>query len=610
MFASNDIPLLKKIKKRTLLDLALTIPQSYQDTTLSRQIIDNSTLTARVKVTSSTVVGGRLRVQLLLLDFNQSATALFFKTTPYHVAKFKVDNELIISGRATYFRGQLQINQPKILTNFGQIIPKYKTTLKESQMHALIAKYITQETLQNAGLFSNEIDTLLTLHFPTTLEDIYSNGTLKPNLLNALKSIEAYNHLIKLKRKRIINQPVTTLHADIEPFINTLPFTLTKDQLEAIKTVQKDLSNSNKAAKRVIIGDVGSGKTMVILAAAYIANSKKTILMAPTSLLAQQLYQEAQKYLSNFLTIAFVSQKKSEGDYTKADLIIGTHALLYKEDLPKVALLIVDEQHRFGANQRALLEALVKQDNKSAHYLQFSATPIPRTQAMIESELIDITTIKMLPFKKMIDTKIISKKDFSNLLEHIKEEIKNKHQVIIVYPLVEPSDEIPYTSLLEAKNYWEKNFDNVYTTYGKDKSKDETLLEFKERGDILLTTTVIEVGISLPRLTTIVIVGAERFGLATLHQLRGRVGRYGIESYCYLYTNAKEPPQRLKEFASILDGFEIARLDLKYRNSGDLLDGSTQSGKRFQWLDLSEDEEIIKQAKERVKKITHKTPTT
>ncbi len=610
MFASNDIPLLKKIKKRTLLDLALTIPQSYQDTTLSRQIIDNSTLTARVKVTSSTVVGGRLRVQLLLLDFNQSATALFFKTTPYHVAKFKVDNELIISGRATYFRGQLQINQPKILTNFGQIIPKYKTTLKESQMHALIAKYITQETLQNAGLFSNEIDTLLKLHFPTTLEDIYSNGTLKPTHLNALKSIEAYNHLIKLKRKRIINQPVTTLHADIEPFINTLPFTLTKDQLEAIKTVQKDLSNSNKAAKRVIIGDVGSGKTMVILAAAYIANSKKTILMAPTSLLAQQLYQEAQKYLSDFLSIAFVSQKKSEGDYTKADLIIGTHALLYKEDLPKVALLIVDEQHRFGANQRALLEALVKQDNKSAHYLQFSATPIPRTQAMIESELIDITTIKMLPFKKMIDTKIISKKDFSNLLEHIKEEIKNKHQVIIVYPLVEPSDEIPYTSLLEAKNYWEKNFDNVYTTYGKDKSKDETLLEFKERGDILLTTTVIEVGISLPRLTTIVIVGAERFGLATLHQLRGRVGRYGIESYCYLYTNANEPPQRLKEFASILDGFEIARLDLKYRNSGDLLDGSTQSGKRFQWLDLSEDEEIIKQAKERVKKITHKTPTT
>ncbi len=603
MFQESDIPLLKRLKKRTLLDLALTLPQSYSDTTLSSQLNDNTTITAKVKVLSASIIQGRLKVELLLKDFNKTASALFFKTTPYHKDKFRANAELIITGRVNHFRGHLQINQPRAITDYGQIVPKYKTILKESEIKTLIHKYITEQTLSNAGLYKEEVETLLKLHNPKNLNEIYSSGNLKEEHLFNLKSVEAYNHLVKLKRKRIITKAVKALTGDPSPFIEALPFKLTKDQLDAIESVQKDLANSNKAAKRVIIGDVGSGKTMVILAAALIAKEDKTILMAPTSLLANQLYEEASKYLGQFLSIAFLSQKNSIGDYTKADLIIGTHALLYKKDLPKVALLIIDEQHRFGANQRAMLDALVKQENKGAHFLQFSATPIPRTQAMIESELIDITTIKMLPFEKKIETVIIKREDFANLLKHIKEEISKKHQIIIVYPLVEPSTEVPYTSLTEAQKYWESKFDNVYTTHGKDKEKESTLLDFREQGSILLTTTVIEVGISLPKLTTIVIVGAERFGLATLHQLRGRVGRYGINSYCYLYTNATATPKRLEEFSNTLDGFKIANLDLKYRNSGDLLDGVTQSGKAFQWLNLSEDEKIIENAKERVKKV-------
>lgn len=603
MFDKSDIPLLKKLKKRTLLDLALTLPQSYSDTTLSKTLEDGKTVTVKVEVLRTNMHNGRLKVDFSLSDFNRTASALFFKTTPYHIAKFKAGNELVISGRTSYFNGQLQINQPKILSQYGIITPKYKTTLKESEIKKLIEKYITKETLHNAALYDYEIEALLKLHSPHTIEEVLENGKIKQEYLTALKSVEAYNHLIKLKRKRTFSPALKSLSGDITPFINALPFKLTQDQLDAIEAVQKDLANSEKAAKRVIIGDVGSGKTMVILAAALIAGKDKTILMAPTSLLAWQLYEEAEKFLAQFLDIAYVSQKKSCGDYTKADLIIGTHALLYKKDLPQVALLIIDEQHRFGANQRALLEAMVKQGDKSAHFLQLSATPIPRTQAMIESELIDITTIKMLPFKKQIETTVIKKQDFSNLVEHIKTEIAKEHQIIIVYPLVEPSTEVPYSSLTEAKPYWEKNFEKVYTTYGKDKEKDETLLQFKKDGNILLTTTVIEVGISLPRLTTIIIVGAERFGLATLHQLRGRVGRYGIDSHCFLYTNAQKTPKRLEEFAKILDGFEIARLDLKYRNSGDLLDGFTQSGKAFNWLDLSEDEEVIREAKGRVEEI-------
>ena len=236
--------------------------------------------------------------------------------------------------------------------------------------------------------------------------------------------------------------------------------------------------------------------------------------------------------------------------------------------------------------------------DKRPHFLQFSATPIPRTQAMMESELIDISMIKTTPFKKEIETTIISKQEFPDLLSSIKDEISHEHQVLIIYPLVEKSSEVPYQSIEESSDFWRSRFDNVYVTHGKDKQKEQILIDFREQGDILLATTVVEVGISLPRLTIIVIVGAERLGLATLHQLRGRVGRNGLKSHCYLYTNNPKN-QRLEEFSKTTSGFDIAKLDLKFRNSGDILDGTIQSGKKFVWLDMAEDDEIVASAKSR-----------
>ena len=606
MFLEEDIPLLKKLKKRTLLDLALTVPIHYKDTTFSKKIVEGKNFIGWARVVSYNIINSKLYLELELLDFNRKIKAIFFQTTFYHKELFKLGSKHVISGKIGYFRGNLQITQPQSLKEYGLIIPKYKSVLKESQIKRLIKRYITKDNLIQTGLYLDEVETLLKLHFPNSIDEIKKNGEYKDEVIKNLKSIEAYNHLAKFRKKRVYNEPIKALNKSIEDFIKSLPFSLTKDQINAIDDIKKDLSNSKKAAKRLIIGDVGSGKTIVILASALIANRDKSILMAPTSLLANQLYEEAKKFISKFINIALVTQKVVIGDYKSADFIIGTHALLYKEDLPKVSLVMVDEQHRFGVNQRAKLDILTRDGKKSAHYLQFSATPIPRSQALIESELIDITTIKTLPFEKKIETKIIKKSDFFNLLEQIENEIKKNHQVLIVYPLVEPSREINYTSLKEAVNFWESRFNGVFVTYGKDKDKDDILLDFRDNGNILLSTTVIEVGISLPRLTTIVIVGAERFGLATLHQLRGRVGRYGIDSYCFLYTNLKETPKRLIEFSNTLDGFEIARLDLKYRNSGDLLDGTTQSGRTFKWLDLSEDEDILLIAKQRVKKLALK----
>jgi len=337
----------------------------------------------------------------------------------------------------------------------------------------------------------------------------------------------------------------------------------------------------------------------VILAAAVIAGRERSVLMAPTSILAQQLYEEACKYLPDGMEVALVMQGRMEGDYRSADFVIGTHALLYLEDLPEAALVMVDEQHRFGTRQRSMLEAMVSRGERRPHYLQFSATPIPRTQAMMESELIDVSLITQTPFEKRIHSRVIGRSDFPELLKHIESELEQEHQVLIVYPLVEESEEIPYQSIDEARGFWEKRYEGVYVTHGRDKNKEEVLLEFRDRGRILLATTVIEVGISLPRLTTVVIVGAERLGLATLHQLRGRVGRNGLESRCYLYSHHPDN-ERLEKFCQTTSGFEIARLDLAYRNSGDIVDGTIQSGQKFRWLDLAEDEEIVSRAKERI----------
>lgn len=592
--------LFKKLKIHSLLDLALITPASYNDTTLSSDFQLGKVGTYEATVKDVSVMGGKLRVNFILKPSGRYLSSTFFRTTPYHHKLFTVGSHHYIQGRIEEYRGYLQMSQPKSIKEIGKITPKYKTVLKESEIRALIECYINERNLYNEGLDSKEVATLMRIHFPKSIEQVYENGTFRSEIISVLKFIEAYNHLKKMKGKRIDFPALHALHGDIEPFVKSLPFQLTQEQQSVIAQIQKDLSREDKAAKRMVVGDVGSGKTMVILASAMMALPYRSILMAPTSLLALQLYEEACKHLPKEVNVSLVMQGHNHGDYREADFIIGTHALLYKEDLPDAALVMVDEQHRFGTQQRQGLEALIsKGGKKRAHIVQFSATPIPRTQAMMDSALLDVSLITTTPFEKEITTQTISKPDFPALLTHIKEEIAEDHQVLIIYPLVEESSEIPYQSLEESREFWENKFEDVYVTHGKDKEKEEVLLEFREKGKILLATTVVEVGISLPRLTLIVIVGAERLGLATLHQLRGRVGRNGLKSWCYLYSNAPAN-ERLVQFSKTNNGFDIAKLDLKFRNSGDILDGTIQSGQKLRWLDMAEDEQIIGSAQQRL----------
>ena len=573
---------LNKIGITNTIELALIKPKEWEDNNLY-PFITGKPQAFEAEVLDVIKSPKITRVKFYLKNVKTIMWGVFFVFKKWHEATF-------YPGKNLYIRGEVrnhQIIQPKPITKVGEITPVYKISINQRSFKSLLKKYLTLESLKE--LPENIAKTLFYMHFPRNFEDIEEK-----KINYALKWAEIYNYLKKLSSK-VKTYPAVPIISDPAPFINSLPFKLTNDQLKAIYDIKEDVSKPIQA-RRVIIGDVGSGKTLVMLATAFMA--KKSAIMAPTSILANQLYEEAEKFLSNFgFKIVLVTQKSkfTEEDIKSADLLIGTHALLY-QNLPKLNVIMVDEQHRFGTKQRALLEKLVSDSKTLPHYFQFSATPIPRTQALIMSSFVKVSLIKELPFKKNIDTKIISKEDFKELIAHIQKEINAGNQIVIVYPLVEESQNFGYQSIEEGKDFWLKYFDKVYITHGKDKNKEDILVEFREKGNILITTTVIEVGISLPRLTTIVIVGAERLGLATLHQLRGRVGRYGQKGYCFLYTNDKNN-KRLKAFANTLDGFKIAELDLEFRKSGDLLDGKIQSGESFKYFDEVKDIAILEDVK-------------
>jgi ATP-dependent DNA helicase RecG len=573
---------LNKIGITNTIELALVKPKEWEDNNLY-PFITGKPQAFEAEVLDVIKSPKITRVKFYLKNIQTIMWGVFFTFKKWHEATF-------YQGKKLYIRGEVrnnQIIQPKPITKVGEITPIYKTPIQQRSFKALLKKYLTLKSLEI--LPPKIASTLFYMHFPRSFEDIDEK-----KITYALKWAEIFNYLFKLQKKKK-NYPATPINATPEKFINSLPFKLTNDQLKVIKEIQNDLSKPIQA-RRVVIGDVGSGKTIVMLATAFMA--KRSAIMAPTSILANQLYEEANKFLSKFgFKITLVTQKSkfTNEDIQNSDLLIGTHALLY-QDLPKLNAIMVDEQHRFGTNQRALLEKLTTDGKTLPHYFQFSATPIPRTQALIMSSFVNVSLIKELPFKKDIETKIISKEDFKDLIKHIQNEIANNNQVVIVYPLVEESQNFEYQSIEEGKEFWLKYFDKVYITHGKDKNKEEVLIKFREDGNILITTTVIEVGISLPRLTTIVIVGAERLGLATLHQLRGRVGRYGQKGYCFLYTKDKNN-KRLIEFSKTLDGFKIAELDLKFRKAGDIIDGKIQSGETFNYFDETKDYAILEDVK-------------
>ncbi len=596
---------LKKLKINNLLTLIIThAPKSYIDTTLTPTLTPHSNVLIKVHIHDTKTLGfgknARLSIYATMSDFNQPLEMIIFHPKPFHKKIFSEDSIQYVLGKLETYNQRYTLIQPKSIKHINTITPHFKTTLLSAKaMQELTQAAINIDNLLSCGIPQEIAQKIYEIFTPSShfMLAFKKHNALPQEHMNALKFIEIYHYLHLLSRKKIHFKAKYRCNNDITPFIESLPFSLTSGQCSAIKDISLDL-DSQIAARRLIMGDVGCGKTIVILCAVMMTYPHTSILMAPTTILATQLYEEAKRLLPPFIKIHLITAKTRQ-DLQEAHFIIGTQALLYREiTLENVALVMSDEQHRFGTNQRYGLEKIGQDAHKNArpHILQFSATPIPRTLAMINAQFIDLSVIQDLPFKKDISTSIVDKSTFKTLLSALQNEINQGHQAIIIYPLVEESEHLDYLSLNEGLSFWQKHFNSVHYTSGKDKNKQNVIDDFAHNGSLLLATTLVEVGISLPKVSTIVIVAPERLGLATLHQLRGRVSRNGLKGYCYLYTHQPQN-ERLKAFCSTLNGFDIAELDLKYRNSGDLLSGERQSGDEFIYFDMGSDENIIKEAK-------------
>lgn len=482
-------------------------------------------------------------------------------------------------------------------------------------------KKLVDEILDNTvEIKSNVPDYLIEKYNFVNKKEAVTN-VHKPKDINSLKKAdlhliyeELFTFMLKvsyLKEKNASDGKFNIKSFDedkINNFISSLPFNLTDGQMQAVSDIKDDFL-SKKKMNRLILGDVGSGKTIVSFIALYMnmLAGYQGVLMAPTEILAVQHFNNMKSLFGDKLNIQLLTSSTKKGERNKilqnlkngeTQVLIGTHSLLNDELVyNNLGLVITDEQHRFGVNQRQTLQ----EKGKDVDVLYMSATPIPRTLALTIYGDMDITEIRSKPGgRKEIITKIFKNSELKKVLEKMLDEIKAGHQIYVVAPLIDDEEDgkINVTSL---KDKFDVAFNGMVPTgllHGKMKpnQKDEVMNSFKN-GDtkILISTTVIEVGVDVKNATMMVVFNAERFGLATLHQLRGRVGRNDMQSYCYLISDYDA--ERLKVLEESNDGFYISEQDFKLRGGGDIF-GIRQSGEQsFKIANLNRDYKILMQCK-------------
>lgn len=430
-----------------------------------------------------------------------------------------------------------------------------------------------------------------------------------------LKYEELFEFMFKINYSKMMHTDDTgikkTARKSISAFIKKLPFTLTNDQLKSLDEIIKDLS-STKKMNRLLQGDVGCGKTIVSVLAMYYTYlcGFQSALMVPTEVLAFQHYKNIiDLFKDEDIKVTLLTGSTTKKDKKiiyeqlkngEIDIVIGTHALIQEEvEYHNLGLVVTDEQQRFGVNQRANL----KNKGLSPDVLYMSATPIPRTYALTIYGDMDISIINEKPKGRLpISTKVFNNSKMKEVYSLMKKELENNHQIYVISPLIEENESLDITNIYTLRDKMNIIFGNLYKIdiiHGKMKSKekDEVMNKFKEnKVNILISTTVIEVGVDVSNATMMVIFDANRFGLSTLHQLRGRVGRGSDESYCLLISNSEEQ-KRLEIMEKTNDGFEISEEDFKLRGSGDIF-GTKQSGDMtFKIANLKNDYKILIQTK-------------
>lgn len=471
-----------------------------------------------------------------------------------------------------------------------------------------ITDYIP-EGIREKYQFMDKERSLKQIHFPT------NTNSLKSALLRA-KYEELFLFMLKMnylkqEKKHDCGLKRELSFQKIEMFINKLPFTLTDDQFNCVKEIYKDLKEPRRM-NRLVQGDVGSGKTIVSFIAMYMnhLSGYQSALMAPTEILARQHYKKLEEIFKLYqVNVAILTgktkAKEKKGIYEglrkgTISIVVGTHALISDGvEYQNLGLVITDEQHRFGVNQRSNL----KNKGTTPDILYMSATPIPRTYALTIYGDMDVSNIHTMPNGRLpIITTLKKNSEIRDVLESMYQELKKGHQVYVIAPLIEESEKIDLENVTLLEEKMKKAFGRFYqigVLHGKmtPKEKEEVMLNFEQNKiQILISTTVVEVGVDVPNATMIVIFDSERFGLSALHQLRGRVGRNDLQSYCILISDIEK--ERLSILTKTTDGFKISEEDFKLRGSGDLF-GVRQSGDmQFQIADLKKDFSILMRAKE------------
>ena len=607
-------------------DLINYYPYRYNVYNFSNELIDNSTLIINVIIESNPIVS-YIKKNFNRLSFRARYNERIFNVVIFNRAYLKtnltIGKNITIIGKYDFKKNIFTSSDIKFNITNGQIEPVYHLTkgitnntvsklIKDNFNNIYIKDSLPSNIISKYNLLSKK-DALYNIHFSNDLKMVhYAKNRL---IYEELFDFSFKMNYFKNQNIRKDKEPKNIDINKINEFKKLLPFSLTTDQDNAYNEIVQDMS-SNKKMNRLLLGDVGSGKTVVAVGAIYanfIAAFEST-LMAPTEVLATQHYFSIKKILDKFnvaveLITGSMSKKEKEAIYKRVqnkeiDLLIGTHSLLNENIIfNNLGLVITDEQHRFGVHQRFTLE----DKSKCPDILYLSATPIPRTYAMTIYGDLDISYIKTKPTgRKDIITKVKKNSDIKEVLGLMLEQIKLGHQIYVVSPLVEEDESLNLTSINLLKEKLSLAFKNLFRIeiiHGKMKTseKESIMNDFKNNQiKILIATTVIEVGIDVSNATMMVIFNAERFGLATLHQLRGRVGRSDLQSYCYLISDSDN--DRLKVMEESNDGFYISQKDFEMRGHGDLFGVKQHGDMSFKLANLKNDYNILLFANEDAKK--------
>jgi ATP-dependent DNA helicase RecG len=641
-------------------DLINLYPNRYIDRTryfkINQLVNSNSEVQIIGKVVHIKTIDqgkGKSRLVATFLDDTGQMELVWFQGQKWVKESLKLNTVYVIFGKVTQFGSVFNMAHPEM-----ELLEEHKTTLRSamqpvypsteklnnkgvtnkvinkmmmqlfSETHQLFSETLSDSIIEELKLIPKK-DALLNIHFPKN-QDLLAKAQFR------LKFEELFFIQLQLITKNLIRKhkikgfPFEIIGENFNNFYNNhLPFELTNAQKRVLKEIRNDLG-SHAQMNRLLQGDVGSGKTIVALMCMLIAkdNGFQSCLMAPTEILANQHFNgitELAKDLNINIRILTGSTKiaqrriiHEELENGTLDIIIGTHALLEdKVQFKNLGLAVIDEQHRFGVEQRSKLWT---KSQIPPHVLVMTATPIPRTLAMSLYGDLDISVIDELPpGRKPIQT--VHRFDSKRLVvwKFIKDEIAKGRQIYIVYPLIQESEKMDYKDLMDGYESISRDFPlpqySISILHGKMKpaDKDEEMKRFAEgKTNIMVATTVIEVGVNVPNASVMIIESAERFGLSQLHQLRGRVGRGAEQSYCILMTDYKlseDSKTRMETMVRTNDGFEIAEVDLKLRGPGDIM-GKQQSGVlNLQIADLVKDRDILQVARHIAVKLLKEDPS-